>query len=927
MAQTTGKISGRVVDMETKDPLPGANIIVEDTYYGAATDENGNYYIINLPPGTYNIRVNVIGYEQMIIENVRVSVNRTVWVNADLTPTVLEGQTVTVEVNRISQKKDQTGTTKNISSDEIELLPVENVGSIISMQAGVVAGHVRGGRDTEVSYMIDGIQVDESFDGRYSAVDIEAEAVEDLEVITGTFNAEYGDAMSGVVNMVTKNGGDEFEGSVSYGTANYYSGNTDIFPGLEGGGLLGNDVNRNHDYKIQLEGPIIKDFLNFFVNYRRQNNHNHLNGIKLYQVWNVPSYDTDMLDWLPFINDYGDGDYVAMNRSYNESLMGKLSMRLTGSFKLSLLYTRNDDEWHDYSHSFKYNPNGQTANYRQTDFYSFTANHMLSTTFFYELKLSHMNNFNGTYIYADTSDWLSDWSIAERVADGQGTGDSIIVHSGDMGLFHDVFMDSYGSTPFLTGGQQKSYSRRWMDDYSVKFDLTWQINTRHGIKTGINYTRHYLDNRYAQILNANRFKNYAIDYDGDDEITFFDEWMAFRNQVIDYQPIIEPDNPVSADYYKVQPFEVSAYVQDKMEFDEFVINIGLRYDNFSPNESYPSNPQNPANDLNQPDSLKSRYPIADPKIQLSPRFGLAYQLGDAAVLHFSYGHFFQVPPMFALFENRDFILGTENYSTLLGNPQLKAQKTVTYEIGLWQALGRDIGLEVSLYYRDIYDLLSVKAVTNYIGTVYGLYTNKDYGNVRGLEVSMDYRRGNFSGYMNYTLQYTRGNADTPWQNFNRAGDSADPVNRFIPMSWDQRHTFNLTVGYNTDNYGVSISGYYNSGTPYTYTPFLENRLASINLFPNNDYRPNSYYADLTAFYSFQLFGDFKTKIQLSVYNLFDRLNATAVNSETGRPYTAIIEENDKLAHLNPLIPFKETYQDPSMYSTPRQIKLGLVLDF
>jgi len=890
--QTTGKIAGRVIDAETKRPIPGANVIVEDSYLGAAADEDGNYYIINVAPGTYKLRVNVIGYDPLIAEKVRVSVNRTVWVNADLTPSVLEGQTVTVEVNRISQKKDQTGTTKNISSDEIDVLPVESVGDIVAMQAGVVAGHIRGGRDTEVSYMVDGIPVDESFDGRYSAVDVEADAVEDVEVIMGTFNAEYGEAMSGVVNMVTKVGGDKFEGSLSIGSANYYTANKDIFQGITNAGLFEDNINRNLDYKFQLEGPIIKGRLNFFFNYRKQDNKNHLNGVRLYNIYDYSAF----FGQTYYSNATGDSTFLPMNNSLNESILGKLSLRLTSSFRFSLLYSRNNDVWHDYDHSFRFNPDGDAANYRETDFLSLTTNHMLSNSLFYELKLSYLDNYNGYYLIADSTDWETDFLTGEKI-----------------GLVHDMFLNNAASSGFFTGGQEKGYNRRWMEDYSTKFDLTWQINARHGIKTGINYIQHNLDNRGTTLLD--KYRDYSADS------------LDIIDILLRYEPEIPSDTTIYADFYKVKPRAYAVYIQDKMEFDEFVINIGLRYDHFDPNTTYPTNPQNPANDLNQPEESQSKYPKADPKIQISPRFGLAYQLGNTAVLHFSYGHFFQVPPLFALYQNHNHLLGTENYSRILGNPQVRSQKTVTYEIGLWQELSREIGLEVSLYYRDIYDLLSAKAITSYGEIVYGLFSNKDYASARGLEIKLDFNKGYFTSYLNYTLQYTRGNADTPWQTFDRGGDSMDPVNRFIPLGWDQRHTLNVTVGYNTENYGVSMTNYYNSGTPYTFTPYLESRLATVNLYPNNDYKPMTFTADLTAFYSLKLIEDFELKLHLSVYNLFDRLNANSVNNRTGRPYSAIVEENEELQHLNPLIPYEESYQNPSMYSTPRQIKLGLVFNF
>ena len=103
----------------------------------------------------------------------------------------------------------------------------------------------------------------------------------------------------------------------------------------------------------------------------------------------------------------------------------------------------------------------------------------------------------------------------------------------------------------------------------------------------------------------------------------------------------------------------------------------------------------------------------------------------------------------------------------------KAEKTVTYEIGLWQQLFPGAGLEVSLFYRDIYNLLSTRIFSTYNQIEYGLYSNKDYGNARGLEVTLDAGYGQLKGMVNYTLQYTRGNADNPTQTFDRAGNNMD----------------------------------------------------------------------------------------------------------------------------------------------------------
>ena len=161
------------------------------------------------------------------------------------------------------------------------------------MQSGVVDGHFRGGRNTEVTYLIDGMRVDEGFGGTSSAVEIEPETLNDLEIITGTFNAEYGKAMSGVVNQVTKDGKNIFEGKVSINQSNYLTQNDDIFPGISEF-----DLNLNQDYRMQLSGPIFKDVLTFFANYRFQDNLNHLNGYHYFNVTDSSSFYQDSpLDW------------------------------------------------------------------------------------------------------------------------------------------------------------------------------------------------------------------------------------------------------------------------------------------------------------------------------------------------------------------------------------------------------------------------------------------------------------------------------------------------------------------------------------------------------------------------------------------------------------------------------------------------------
>ena len=290
--------------------------------------------------------------------------------------------------------------------------------------------------------------------------------------------------------------------------------------------------------------------------------------------------------------------------------------------------------------------------------------------------------------------------------------------------------------------------------------------------------------------------------------------------------------------------------------------------------------------------------------------------------------------MYSIYSNHSSIIGPSDYSTTVGNANLasdslglNAQKTVSYEVGLWQELGKNTSLEINLYYRDIYDLLSLATVSTFNQVEYGIYTNKDYGNVRGLELKLDYTLNNIFIQTNYTYQITRGNADDPAQTFNRQGSSIDEVIRFIPMSWDQRHTLNGTLMLLGARYGGTVTAYYNSGSPYTFSPQSESVLSRINLYPNNDYKPSTYTVDAALYYNFKLFNQFTGKIDLTIYNLLDRLNENGVDSQTGRAYTAVIKETDYAGHRSDFNDYEDRIKNPSMFSSPRTVKLAVGINF
>ena len=880
-AQSTGKIVGKVTDGETNDPLPGTNVILVDTHLGAATDIQGDFYIINVPPGTYNLEFRMMGYGPVRKEGIRVSVNRTVDIDVELNPTVIEGQVITVTVAKSIIKSDQTSSIRNISSDDIDALPVDNVNQIVQMQPGIVGGHFRGGRSNEVAYMIDGVMVTESQYREDQMVEVNPDAVEDIEVITGTFNAEYGNAMSGVVNIITKEGGNKIQGSGSVGLGNFLTSHKDKFVGVK-------DTEIGiQDYKLSFSGPVLKNKINFMVDGRYFFNGGHLNGIHRFNVDDYSDFRSYPHQWHSEAN--GDSSYVPLNDREEFYLLGKLTFKPFSSLKTSFIYTFNDKEYQNYNHNYFYNPFGVGSTNEKSQMASFHINHMLSNKAFYELKLSYIKYDRGQYLFEDPL---------------------------DSRYVHDFY--SWGSGQwFSTGGQEKNHNRHTEETLRLKFDLTWQLNKHHNLKTGIDLAKIRMDHKFANIRNI---------YEGTDlEAKFAIDPLTNKRIYTYYEPEVRPDEAIYTDMYVKEPIQFATYIQDKMEFESMVVNFGFRLDYFDPKTVYPTNWRNPANqDLFQDESRMSQYPDVESFYQISPRLGLSYKMGQSALLRFSYGHFLQIPPLNYYYLNHAFRVSELGF---LGNPLLKPQKTIQYEIGLWQQLTDEMDFEVAVFYRDIYDLLSSKMLYTYSQIRFGLYDNKDYANARGLELIYKFRLGNFYVNANYSLQYTRGVADSPEFAFNRAGEDRDPVNKLIPMEWDQRHTVNILAGYNTPGFGASLLCAYDSGMPYSWQPITESPLALINLLPNNQYRPSKFNVDLQAYYKLFKIKNVEARLTMLGYNIFDQLNENWVNSTTGRAYTGIVRPIDIQTYRSDFSEYIDILQNPAMFAEPRSVRIGLEFKF
>jgi len=636
-AGVTGKIAGKVTEAQSGEPLIGINIIIEGTTQGAATGLDGTYIINNVDPGTYNLVFSGVGYQKKIITNVTVSSDFTTNINVELSSEAIGLETVVVEATKPMVRKDLTSSHTTIDNTQIEALPVESIDQILSLQAGITRGvdgelHIRGGRSNEIAYNINGASAINPFDfGR--TVQISTNAIQELSVVSGTFNAEYGNALSGIVNTVTKEGGSKYKGSISYYTGDYISNNDNIFLNIDDLDPVNNQV-----VEGTFGGPIpfTDEVLTFFLSGRYDYDKGYLYGQRQHTIYDSVSRDQDSVNVI-YLAQTGDNSFVPMNPSKDYTVTGKFTIKPFSTLKLNYDVVYSNSEWQNYNHDYKYNPD---ANYNRFEWgliNSFEVRHALSGSTFYSLL--------GSYSIYDFKRYL--FPLLDQ------SGNEVSFHPG-MSLVNlhadprhqpehkDITVSPY---TFASGGTLDEHFYQRSNSYEVKFDITSQITSQHEIKVGVK---------------------------GKHDIMDFEEFEVQRNSDRYLTPTILHDTTSAHDLYTKKPIQYSAYIQDKMEFTSMIINAGLRFDYFDSQSQH-------APDINSP---RSNFQDAKAKTMVSPRIGVSFPITDRGIIHFSYGHFYQLPPYTFLYTNPTFesFGGTPTY----GNADLKPERTVTYEMGLQQ---------------------------------------------------------------------------------------------------------------------------------------------------------------------------------------------------------------------------------------------------
>jgi outer membrane receptor protein involved in Fe transport len=850
-AGTTGKLSGRIVDADGQ-PVFGVNVLIVGTKMGANTDLDGYFSVINIPAGTYGVRLSHVAYKQMIFSNVVISADQTRKLDAELESSTVSMETVEVRAERPVVDVNLTSMRATVTAEEIAALPLQELQDVVNLQAGVVDGHIRGGRLGEVQYQVDGVSVNNAFDNK-STLKIDRSLLQEVQVISGVFDAEYGQAMSGVVNAVLKDGTEDFHWS-----AEFFGGGF-VFP--DGNNRLVDDQVLPASIgsaQLSLSGPTGLPETVLLLNARGYRFDDYVQAERRFV-----SGDRSDFEHLVFYPS-GGGEKEPLGYSTEYSGLLKLTNKSVPNVGVCYQAIFNTIHGRRINWAYRLNPDGLTKQTTYSVDHGVDWTHTLSASTYY--KVSVRQNYHEYW------DRLYD-SLWDPRYDFNGPA---------------IGHENYELGAYVQGVDFTRYVQRTNEVLAVGSFVS-QVNRFHLVKFGGEY--HLPRIEFGRL-------GYLVNSTG--------QLVRHRDE--------PPDYPGPKQY---KPVIAAAYAQDQIEWRDLTVRAGLRLDYFAARDSLPSDLSNPANSI-PPPAPASRFVATEAKVRLAPRLGMAIPISESAGLHFAYGHFYQFPAIGTIFANADYRILFDYAASsvdpgVLGNPDIKPEKTVQYEMGYKHAITPDLGMDLNLFYKDIRDLLGVEFISTYNDAQYARLTNVDFGDVVGFTLAMNHRKlGPVSASMDYTWQHAEGNSSNPDETWTRAQAGEDPRPRLVPLNWDQRHTLNATLS-TVLLRDISASFILRLASGQPYTPVTEVTFGH-GLETNSGRKPVSTSMDLRAEKNFAC-GDYNIGLFGRVFNVFDtRFFNGRVYDSTGSPYYSR-SRSDRFA-----------LADPTQFYAPRRIEIGIKLE-
>ncbi|MGE5681523.1 MAG: carboxypeptidase regulatory-like domain-containing protein [Bacillota bacterium] len=980
---TVGKIKGKVTDSKTGEPLTGANVVVAGTTQGATSDVNGEYVIQNLSPGIYNLKVSFIGYRPTAVSEVRVNADLTTEQNIQLADESLTTSTIEVIAQKPLITKDNTNAVRITTGEDVKTIPVRGVDNIVGLTAGVVIHDknivIRGGRIDEVGYYLEGVSVTNPMVGG-RGVTISQDAIEEIQVQAGGYTAEFGGANSGIIRQALKTGSQDIKGSIEYITDNISFKSKDNF--FNGKKTLGAYSYGYNELSAVLSGPIIDPRYKFFANidyvYNRDANPQPYPGANLGLIGDAATGDT--------INLVYPAGPVKGNQSNVYTYTGTLNMdlkpvilRFSGTYSTSradvipaLRRTVAPGNLGDFLTNRIGYVDGKNGSF------NLKLTHILSPTTFYEVS--------GGYFYSSAQRmdpflkenfWLYGDSVANANAGAVWYRTPKETKNGYWGRYNTP--SGYNIMGFRFSGINEvtvNHAKNKRESINFTGALSFNLNNIHSIKLGGEFTQYTIRNwnvgvqsQFAALLDKN-IKAGMSEKDAKEAI--------LTSQGVDnygYDLLGNETNSKGL-YAPHKPILAAAYIQDKIEYEDIILNLGLRFDYINIDNKMFKDPRRPELSI---DPTTGR-PIEDGFVNaasyssVSPRIGFSFPVTDATVFHAQWGKFIQqsrLTDSYLGYTRQGFNLRGGYFIAVPIGQNLRPTSTTQYEIGFSQRISDYISFDITGYYKDVKDQVvftSQEVDRNSPFQSYTGLTNGDFATTKGLEFAASMRRFNRVSFSaSLSLQDARGTGSYPNSNRGIVGSPVDGTTVFnpvyiSPLEFNNSLRGNANIDYRFDendgpsilhNFGASILISFNSGHPFTRGTGSANlegdartRIAIEPL--NASSTPPVYQVDLKIDKSFKLFDKLSANIYLYVINIFDRRNVENVFLRTGSAtddgYISNPELSAKLIEsygkryvelYNAMnIDYYEQYQQPNstvttprLFGPPRQIRLGIRLEY
>ena len=705
-AGASGTIAGYVRDAETRMGIPGANLTVDGTNFGAMADRHGYYIIYNVPVGSYTVSASVIGYASMKLTAVIVKTDLTAPASFRLSSRVLEApERVEIAVPRLQIYRDVLSSTYYFGEEAItKTTPATTFYDMLHLVPGYVSNHFRAGRNTGIQYLVDGLPATGSF-SRDMAFMVPNSAIAEMVVQTGGFSAEYGNVTSGVVNLVTKDGRNDFVGTLSLAKE---------LP-------LEKDENYDNSSRAEfaLSGPLKFGF-----------------GGPLIDA-NYLVYGSAYFNDTPFRPELTNSFQSPL--FFNYDFGTKLMVSVSNDLFLRGQVLMSNWEWHRYDSKWSGKESALPKRLNRNLRFDLSMTHTVSPQMYYQIELSRLN--------------LQREVFGEVLQEVEST----------------FRLTADETLPTVWPGNKEPWREDLQDErWYGRLSLVRQLNPANQLKLG------FEANLWQLAFERSRY--------------FL--WPDGSQSQGDYVYTLYEDRFVE------QPYQVAAFVHHKIELEQFIATLGLRYELFSPN-SEPINLQDNPDASGANDTGKRRY-----KHTLAPRLGIAIPVGNIEHLAINYGWFYELPSFYYLYLNKNGEVSA--YWPMLGNVDLEPIRAKAWEVTYRRAISDRSVFSLTGFYREYDRLVDTRTfgdngeldVYNENPTAFR-YENKAAATVGGLELA--YRR-QFGSYFNGGLTYSyvngSGTASWPESSFLSASRNERTLATLdSELAWNQLHSVSFNLAF------------------------------------------------------------------------------------------------------------------------------------